>query len=401
MRILRSPAILSRVTKYDVLVIGGGAAGLMCAITAAGRGRTVGVLDHAERIGKKIGISGGGRCNFTNLNASAENYLSQNPDFCKSALARYTPSDFIALVEKHRIAYHEKKLGQLFCDQSSKQIIQMLLDECAAAGVRIHLNCGVSAVSKDGSFRVRTGREEFASQTLVIATGGLSFPRIGATDFGYRIARQFDLATTELRPGLVPLTFNERDAADFAGLSGISIDTRVSCRGKTFRENTLVTHRGLSGPAILQISSYWREGDALQIDLLPGKDTEALFQAEARSQAELSTVLSQFLSRRFVLKWCERNAASKPMARYTQRELAAIRQQLHNWQVRMEGTEGYGKAEVTLGGVSTTELSSKTMECRRVPGLYLIGELVDVTGWLGGYNFQWAWASGFAAGQYV
>jgi predicted Rossmann fold flavoprotein len=389
------------VTKYDVIVIGGGAAGLMCAITAANRGRSVAVLEHAERIGKKIGISGGGRCNFTNLHASAENYLSENPNFSKSALARYTPADFIELVEKHGIGYHEKKLGQLFCNQSSKQIIQMLLSEGDAAGATIHLNCRVSGVRKNSAFLVETSLGAFASESLVIATGGLSFAKIGATDLGYQIARQFGLEITELRPGLVPLTFYEADRNHFGELSGISIDTRIRCNGAQFRENMLFTHRGLSGPAILQISSYWREGGRVQIDLLPEVDTAALFERHARSQAELSTILSQHVSRRFVLKWCERYAPSQPMARYSARELAAIGQRLHEWEIAFESTEGYAKAEVTLGGVRTNELSSKTMECRRVPGLYLIGEVVDVTGWLGGYNFQWAWSSGFAAGQFV
>jgi predicted Rossmann fold flavoprotein len=389
------------VARYDAIVIGGGAAGLMCAIAAGNRGRSVAVLEHAERIGKKIGISGGGRCNFTNFHASADRYLSENPNFCKSALARYTPSDFIALVEKHGINYHEKKLGQLFCNQSSKQIIQMLLGECAAAGATLHLNCRVSQVRRDASFIIATSLGEFVSDSLVIATGGLSFPKIGATDLGYGIAQQFGIEMTELRPALVPLTFHEADRAHFGDLSGISIDTRIRCNAGNFRENTLFTHRGLSGPAVLQISSYWREGDRLHIDLLPELDTAAFFERHSRSQSELSTILSQHLSRRFVLKWCERFAPSQPMVRYAPRDLAAIRARLHDWEIAMEGTEGYDKAEVTLGGVRTTELSSKTMESRRVPGLYFIGEVVDVTGWLGGYNFQWAWSSGFAAGQYV
>ncbi len=398
--------------KKDVIVIGGGAAGLMCAIEAGKRGRSVLVLEHAERLGKKILISGGGRCNFTNVDAGPENYLSANPHFCKSALARFTPADFVALVEKHGIAYHEKKLGQLFCDVSSRQIVEMLEKECAAARVEIRLSCKVTDVRKNIVFEVETSEGRFESDALVIACGGLSFPKIGATEFGYRIAERFGLKLTEVRPGLVPLTYGPAEQKSFGELSGISIDSTATCNGTSFRENILLTHRGLSGPAILQISNYCREGDALEIDLLPDQPGLKLFGInEATGESsngnappetkELLTLLSNHLSRRFAQEWCEQCAPSKPINRYSLKELQAIAERLHRWGIRPHGTEGYAKAEVTLGGVDTNELSSKTMEARRAPGLYFIGEVVDVTGWLGGYNFQWAWASGFAAGQFV
>ena len=387
--------------KYDVIVIGGGAAGLMCAFEAGKRGRSVAVLEHNERLGKKILISGGGRCNFTNLHAGPENYLSANPHFCKSALARYTPADFLALVERHGIACHEKKLGQLFCDTSSREIVAMLQRECEAARVRILLNCQVRKVRKPGAYEVVTSQGTLAADALVIATGGLSFPKIGATDFGYRLARQFDLKLTEARPGLVPLTFSEADQRLFAELSGVSIDAVVRWNGHAFRENLLFTHRGLSGPAILQISNYCQAGDALVVDLLPEQSALELLTA-ARSQArELATVLSERLPRRFIQSWCMRFAPSQAMNRYSNGQLEDIASRLHAWELMPAGTEGYAKAEVTLGGVDTGELSSKSMEARSVPGLFFIGEVVDVTGWLGGYNFQWAWASGFAAGQLV
>ncbi len=387
--------------KTDVIVIGGGAAGLMCAIQAGKRGRSVVVLEHSERLGKKILISGGGRCNFTNINAGPDNYLSGNPHFCKSALARYRPSDFIALVEKHGIRYHEKKLGQLFCDFSSREIVELLQAECASARVEIQLSCTVTQVTKETTFLVQTNRGVFEAQSLVIATGGLSFPKIGATDFGHRIATQFGLKLTELRPGLVPLTFAASEWAPFAELSGISLDTIVSVGEASFRENVLLTHHGLSGPAILQISSYCQPRETLTIDLLPERSALDLLEPKMHGTKELITVLSQHLPRRFVQAWCDRFAVNKPMNRYTPAELEQIAFRLQHWQVKASGTEGYAKAEVTLGGVSTDELSSKTMEARRVPGLYFIGEVVDVTGWLGGYNFQWAWASGNAAGQFV
>jgi predicted Rossmann fold flavoprotein len=387
--------------RHDVIVIGGGAAGLMCAIEAGKRGRSVLVLEHAERLGKKILISGGGRCNFTNVNAGPENYLSANPHFCKSALARYTPADFIALVEKHRIPYHEKKLGQLFCDVTSRQIVELLQAECEAAKVEIRLNCQVKEMTKNTSFQVQTNQGAWQCDSLVIATGGLSFPKIGATDLGYRIARQFGLKLVATQPGLVPLTFGAEEQTAFGPLSGISIDATASANETQFRENILFTHRGLSGPAILQISSFRKEGETITLDLLPDRPAVELLAANRQTNKELKTVLGQYLPQRFLQEWCARFAPSRPMNRYSMQELEGIARRLHHWEIKPAGTEGYGKAEVTLGGVDTGELSSKTMEARRVPGLYFIGEVVDVTGWLGGYNFQWAWAAGHAAGQWV
>ncbi len=387
--------------KREVIVIGGGAAGLMCAIEAGKRGRSVLVLERAERLGKKILISGGGRCNFTNYNAGPENYLSANPHFCKSALARYQPADFIALVEKHGIPYHEKKLGQLFCDFTSRQIVEMLQKECEAARVEIRLNCQVQDVQENGSFRLETNLGGWECDSLVVATGGLSFPKIGATDFGYRIAKQFGLQLSATRPGLVPLLFSAEEQAAFGELSGISVESAAASNGTSFRENILFTHRGLSGPAILQVSNYRDEDGPISLDLLPGRNAGELLAAQRQTNKELKTVLSQFLPQRFVSQWCARMAPSRPMNRYTPAELEQIARRLHEWRIEPAGTEGYGKAEVTLGGVGTGELSSKTMEARRVAGLYFIGEVVDVTGWLGGYNFQWAWASGHAAGQFV
>lgn len=387
--------------KADVIIIGGGAAGLLCAIEAGRRGRKTIVLEHSDRVGRKIAISGGGRCNFTNLYTTPDNFLSANPNFCKSALSRYTPSDFIALVEKHGIRYHEKKLGQLFCDNHASEIINMLLAECERAGVSIRLNCRVREIERNETFKLKTNGEEFESEALVIATGGLSIPKIGATDFGYRVARQFGLKIRETRPALVPLTFAAQKLNELKTLSGISIDALARCNGAEFRENILLTHRGLSGPAILQASSYWKRGDALSLDLLPGQDASAIFAAERHSQMELSNLLSQYLPRRFAHAWCELYARSRPLNQYAPRELAEIARLLHDWQLVPDGSEGYKKAEVTAGGVDTAELSSKTMEARRASGLYFVGEVVDVTGHLGGFNFQWAWASGFAAGQYA
>jgi predicted Rossmann fold flavoprotein len=387
--------------KRDVIIIGGGAAGLFCAIEAGKRGRSVLVLEHSDRVCKKVAISGGGRCNFTNLNTGPDNFLSANPNFCKSALARYTPEDFVALVRKHRIAYHEKKLGQLFCDESSREIIRMLLAECAEAGVEIRLNCLVQKIERETGFTLDTNQGRFACASIVIATGGLSIPPIGATDFGYRIARQMGLRVRETRPALVPLTFAPRTLDQLKALSGISIDARVSCHDAEFRENILLTHRGLSGPAILQISSYWKKGEAIKIDLLPERDALELLSEKHRGEIELGNLLGQFLPRRFAQAWSELYGPNRPLRLYSKKELAEIARRLHGWELRPDGTEGYRKAEVTAGGVDTDELSSKTMEARRVPGLYFIGEVLDVTGHLGGYNFQWAWASGYAAGQYA
>ena len=389
--------------SWNVIIIGGGAAGLFCAITAAQRGRRVLVLEHAERVGKKIAISGGGRCNFTNLYSNPEAFLSANPHFCKSALARYTPSDFIALVERHGIAYHEKKLGQLFCDGSSQQIIDMLLHECEAAGAEVR--CGVEVVKidklPDELFDVETTNGSHRCSSLVIATGGISIPPLGATDFGYRIAEQFGLQLEEPRPALVPLTLPAGIQKRLTPLSGVSVDVLVSCNGNDFRENMLITHRGLSGPAILQISSYWQPGQSLTINLLPEHDSLELLREERGSEIELANFLARYLPKRFARAWCDLFALSKPLKQYDLIELKRIAEQLQRLTITPAGTEGFKKAEVTAGGVSTSELSSQTMESKRVGGLYFIGEVVDVTGHLGGHNFQWAWASAFAAGNAV
>jgi predicted Rossmann fold flavoprotein len=387
--------------KWDCIVIGGGAAGLFCAIEAGKRGRSVLVLEHTDRVGKKIAISGGGRCNFTNVLTSPDNFLSANPNFAKSALARYTPEDFIALVERHGIRYHEKKLGQLFCDESSRLITGMLLAECEAAGVEILLSCKVRRVSKDSLFTLETNQGELMSESLVVATGGLSIPPMGATDFGYALARQFGLGIRETRPALVPLIFATDRLNELKALSGVSVDALVSSNGARFRENVLLTHRGLSGPAILQISSYWKRGDAISINLLPELSAWEILAAKRQSETELANLLSQYVPRRFAQAWCNLYAPSRPLNRYSNKELEEIARRLQDWRLVPDGSEGYKKAEVTAGGVDTLELSSRTMEARRVPGLYFIGEVVDVTGQLGGYNFQWAWASGFAAGQYA
>jgi len=385
--------------EFDVIVIGGGGSGLFCAFTAANRGKSVLLLEHNERIGKKIEISGGGRCNFTNIHASAENYISGNKDFCKSALARYTPWDFISLVEKHGIAYHEKKLGQQFCDGSSRQIISMLESECRDAGVRILCNASVQEVRKSEHFHVPTSRGTFRSNALVIATGGLSFPKLGASDLGYRIARSFDIALTELKPGLVPLTFQPTERSFYEPLAGVSLPVRIKSGNRSFEEAMLFTHRGISGPAVLQISSYWDESSPLSIDLLPEKPETELVAGATRSGSTPLQMLSKVWPKRFAESWCERHAPEKPFARCSKEEIESLNESLHDWKQSYAGSEGYPKAEVTRGGVDTGELSSKTMESRKVPGLYFIGEVVDVTGWLGGYNFQWAWASAHACGS--
>ena len=385
----------------DVVIIGAGAAGMMCAIKAGKRGRSVVLIDHAETLGEKIRISGGGRCNFTNLDARPENFLSANPDFCRSALARYTPRDFIALVDKHGIAWHEKKLGQLFCDESAQQVIDMLKAECGDAKVQWCMPAKVASVEKRERFVVATNRGEFDCQSLVIASGGLSIPQIGASPFGYRLAEQFGLAVTPLRPALVGLTFAPDTLAQFADLSGISVDAVVSCNGASFRENLLVTHRGLSGPAVLQISSYWEPGDDLSVNLLPDRTALEILENPLASEKLLANVLGEFLPQRFAQRWVEFNFENQPVKRFNAPRLREIAERLHDWRIRPSGTVGYKKAEVTLGGIDTRELSSKTMEARKQPGLYFIGEVVDVTGHLGGYNFQWAWSSGFAAGQAV
>jgi predicted Rossmann fold flavoprotein len=392
--------------RYDVIVIGAGAAGLMCAIEAGMRGRSVLVLERNDRIGRKILISGGGRCNFTNLYASPEQFISDNPDFCRSALASYTPDDFIALVERHGIAYHEKKLGQLFCDGPAQAIVDMLLGECTEAGVEWRTGCEVWSVERaeaipDARFAIETDLGDFECDSLVMASGGLSIPKIGATDLGLRIATQFGLQVTQTRPGLVPLTFDGADLAFCEELSGLSLDVVTRCAGQSFRENILFTHRGLSGPGVLQASSYWREGEAVEFDLLPDEPASELIESVKEDPRSLATVLAERLPRRFAQAWCNRYAPRGPLSTYTERQRREIAERLEGWRLWPSGTEGYAKAEVTVGGVDTRELSSRTLESRRVPGLYFIGECVDVTGWLGGYNFQWAWASGFAAGQAV
>ena len=388
--------------EHDLIIVGGGAAGLMCAIEAGKRGRRVLVIEHANRVGKKILMSGGGRCNFTNLHAGPEDYLSANPHFCKSALARYTQWDFIAMVERHGIAWHEKELGQLFCDESSKLIVKMLLDECAAAAVQIETDCSIDQVRRDNTgFALATTRGTMRCASLVVASGGLSIPKMGATGFGYELARQFGHRVLATRAGLVPLTLSGKHLDDYADLSGVALPVIAEAAGQSFRAGFLITHRGLSGPAILQISSYWKPGETLQLNLLP--DSDALdylnTQQQERPAAELKTVLSEALPKRLAQRLCELRYGNRPMRQYRPAELRDIAAQLHAWPVVASGTEGYRTAEVTLGGVDTDELSSTTMESRKVPGLYFIGEVVDVTGHLGGFNFQWAWASGHAAGQ--
>src|SRR5690606_38178832 len=389
---------------YDVLVIGAGAAGLMCALTAGQRGRLVQVIDHANKVGKKILMSGGGRCNFTNTGTTPGNFLSANPHFCKSALARYTPADFIDMVERHGIAYHEKELGQLFCDVSSKQIVRMLLDECAAAGVQIRTDCGVQNIERgtDG-FHVQTARGVFHSASLVIATGGLSIPSMGASGFGYEVARRFGHELLPTRAGLVPLTLSGKHQERFAELSGVALPVEAHCNGQSFRNSMLITHRGVSGPAILQISSFWQPGDDLRLDLLPGLDAGEWLQRmkRERSAAELRTVLSEVIPRRLALRLCEQWLGDKPVRQLDERQIKAAAELLSGFPLVASGTEGYRTAEVTLGGVDTRKVSFSTMESQLVPGLHFIGEVLDVTGWLGGYNFQWAWASGHAAGNAV
>ncbi len=385
--------------RYDIIVIGGGAAGLMCAFTAGRRGRSVALLESNARVGLKIAISGGGRCNFTNLFAAPENYLSANPRFCVSALARYTPQDFTALIEKHRIPFHEKKLGQLFCDFSSRQIIELLLAECAIAEVDLRCRCRVESVEKQERFSLGTNLGTLQCDSLVIATGGLSLPRLGASDFGYRLAEQFGLKLHGMRPGLVSLTFSDEERALFAPLSGVSLPVVARAEGASFAEAMLFTHRGISGPAILQVSSYWEEGGKVTIDLLPQHPGADWLLGQRDTKATAEDLLAREWPARFAAAWCERHAPRKPLSQTPTAELERLVELVHKWPLAPAGSEGYPKAEVTVGGVDTGELSSKTMEARRVPGLYFIGEVVDVTGWLGGYNFQWAWASGHAAGE--
>ncbi|MGD0467955.1 MAG: NAD(P)/FAD-dependent oxidoreductase [Terriglobales bacterium] len=394
--------------KYDVIILGGGAAGLMCAMEAGKRGRRVLVLERADRIGKKILISGGGRCNFTNLQSSPENFLSANPHFAKSALARYTPADFVCLVEKHRIPYHEKQLGQLFCDRAASDITAMLEQECRDAGVEIRCNTKVNEVLKNDQFTVQAEDASFSAPRLVVASGGLSITKIGATSFGYDLARQFGLKIEPPRAALVPLIFSERDRKRWCDLAGVSTEVVASTgstkrntkrnRKQAFREKMLFTHRGVSGPAILQISSYWDGKEPIHLDLAPDRNLTADLRTRGhRDQSSWKLLLREVLPRRFADRWLE----TYPLAGNSDRAFADAEHQLHGWEVEPEGTEGYGKAEVTAGGVDTNELSAKTMESKKVPGLFFIGEVVDVTGQLGGFNFQWAWASGYCAGQAV
>ena len=394
---------------FDVIVLGAGAAGLFCAATAGARGRRVLVLEHAARPGSKILISGGGRCNFTNLHAAPIHFrTSGSPHFVKSALARYTPADFVARVERHGIAWHEKKLGQLFCDRSSRDIVAMLEAECAAAGVDLRLECGAMEVRRDPGppglhFGVRSRLGHFGARAVVVATGGLSFPKLGATPFGYTLAEQFGIRVVPPRPGLVPLCFPPAEQAVFSGLSGVSLDceTRAGPGAPRFREHLLFTHRGLSGPAILQISSHLDPGEGLAVDLLPGRPALEWLRDPSRRTQTLRQALRGIWPERFAQLWTERHAGARPLAQWPRRDLEALVEQIHGWRPAIAGDEGYAKAEVTLGGVDTAELSSKTMESRQVPGLHFIGEVVDVTGWLGGFNFQWAWASAHAAGMAV
>jgi len=385
--------------SFDVVILGAGAAGLMCAIEAGKRGKRVAVLESAERAGKKILISGGGRCNFTNLHCTPENFLSSNPHFCKSALARYGPADFLALLEQHKIPYHEKTLGQLFCDRSAQDILNLLEEECRRASVRIFPKIRVKQVRHNAGFEIDAGSVTFSAPALVVATGGLSIPKIGATAFGYEVATQFGLAIQKCRPALVPIVFDPENQQRYCDLAGVSAEVVASCGAQSFREMMLITHRGLSGPAILQISSYWKwnTDDPLAIDLAPEKSwTSALRAPRAhRDRQAARSALRKILPARFADRWIEQQTPRD----WTNRSLDAMEEGIHRWEVQPAGTDGYQKAEVTAGGVDTGELSSKTMESRKVRGLFFIGEVVDVTGHLGGFNFQWAWASGVCAGQ--
>ena len=383
--------------SFDALILGGGAAGLMCAIEAGRRGRRVAVLEHADRLGKKILISGGGRCNFTNIHCQPENFLSSNPHFAKSALARYTPADFLTLVEKHRIPYHKKTLGQLFCDRSARDILDMLEEECRSANVSIFVSTQIHEVSRAAGFTVRTAGAEFQAPALVVATGGLSIPKIGATSFGYDLARQFGMKIREPWPGLVPLVLSAEDRSHYCDLAGVSAEVIASCDGQQFHEKMLITHRGLSGPAILQISSYWKRPQPIAVDLAPGSEVTAIFRdpKAPRDRGTLRAELRNTLPNRLADRWIELH----PPASWTNAALDDFEDRIHAWTIVPASNEGFEKAEVTAGGIDTDELSAKTMESRQVPGLFFTGEVVDVTGHLGGFNFQWAWASGAAAGR--
>jgi len=389
--------------QYDVIIIGAGAAGLMCAIAAGQRGRRVLVLEHANKVGKKILMSGGGRCNFTNMYCSPENFISNNPHFVKSALSRYTPWHFIEMVEQHQIAYHEKKLGQLFCDESSKDIVQMLVTECEWAGVTIKTDTPVKVLETAEQKLLETPEGNLQCESLVIATGGLSIPKMGATGFGFELARRLNIPLLPTRAGLVPVVLDDHKLKPLTELSGISFDSITETDSCSFRENILFTHRGLSGPAILQASSYWQPGEVLKIDMFPGIDLTAYLTEMRRekSKTALKTILAEKLTKRVAQLWCDQWIEDKPVGQLSDIDIQQLVSHCQPWTVKPSGTEGYRTAEVTLGGIDTNALSSKTMECKDHPGLYFIGEVVDVTGHLGGHNFQWAWASGHAAGQFV
>ena len=389
--------------SFDVVVIGAGAAGMMCAIAAGARGRRVLVLDHANKVGKKILMSGGGRCNFTNRHSGPDNFISANPHFAKSALSRYIPADFIALVERHGVPYHEKKLGQLFCDRSSKDIVRLMLDECAAAGATVLTHAPVTVAQIGPPHLLETPQGKVRCESLVIATGGYSIPSLGATGFGFDFAHSLGVPVLPTRAALVPVTLQPRQLQQLDGLAGVSLDTVTSANGAAFRENILFTHRGLSGPAILQASSYWEPGRSLHIDMFPGLDISEHIRRvrEQRPKLELKSLLAEQLTRRVAQRWCELWLDNKPLDQMSAEDVRRVAAACQPWVVQPAGTEGYRTAEVTLGGVDTDALSSKTMECRAHPGVYFVGEVVDVTGHLGGHNFQWAWASGHAAGQYA
>jgi predicted Rossmann fold flavoprotein len=384
--------------KYDVIVIGAGAAGLMAAIEAGKRGRNTLILESTSKIAEKIRISGGGRCNFTNINATSANYISKNPHFIKSALSRYTQHDFIKLVEDYKINYHEKTLGQLFCDQSSSQIIDMLIKECNKYNVTILLNNKITKLFKEKYFQIESNQEIFQSESLVIATGGLSIPKMGASDFGYKVAAKFAINIIPTKPALVPLLTEDREF--YASLSGISLNSIITHEKTSFKENLLFTHKGLSGPAILQISSYIKNPEQSNIyaNLMLTQDLNKIFKEHKHDKTTINNFLKNYFPNRFVDSWCQKNIEIKRLVDYKPKELESIAESLHNFNIKINVTEGYNKAEVTVGGIDTNELSSKTMECKKVPGLYFIGEVVDVNGWLGGYNFQWAWSSGYSAG---
>jgi predicted Rossmann fold flavoprotein len=387
--------------KTDVIIIGAGASGLMCAIEAGKRGRKVLILEHTGRVGNKILISGGGHCNFTNVSVGAENYISSNPHFVRSALSRYMPADFLLMLDLNGVRYHERDAGQLFCRGRSEELVRMLEAECARASAGIVLDCNVSKIGKGKLFSIFSNQGDFESESLVIASGGLSYPRLGATNFGYIVAKQFAMKVTPLKPALTPLRFSPRDLEAFGELSGISIDAVVKYCSTTFRGNVLFTHRGISGPAALQISSYWDGQGSISIDLFPDHDILGVLMSMRGSKMQLSTMLSRYLPGRFAKAWCDVYFPSKPLRECSAKDVVGLAYSLHNWQVHPANAEGFNKAEVTLGGIDTRELSSKTLESKRVSGLYFLGELIDVTGQLGGYNLHWAWASGHAAGQYV